>query len=108
MPVWGHYIDHVPDILDELVGVLTYKFNAPVDEIDHYRDEIELTSELVFPVGGLDVLHDDPSDNVVLETAILGEADLIVSSDRHLLSLRTFQGIRVLRAAELVRIISGR
>jgi putative PIN family toxin of toxin-antitoxin system len=97
-----------PGILDELAGVLASKFDEPLDEIEIYRDEIELVSEVVHPSGRLDVLHEDPSDNMVLETALVGEADLIVSGDGHLLSQGTFQGIRILRAADLVRVIASR
>ena len=97
-----------PGIMDELVDVLMVKFHEPLDEIDSYRDEVALCSEIVFPTGELDVLADDPSDNMVIETAILGHADIIVTGDKHLLSLGSFQGIGILRAAELVRLISSR
>ena len=90
-----------PDILDELVGVLMDKFHEPVDEIDTYWDEIALCSEIVFPTGELDIIEVDPSDNVVIETALLGKADVIVTGDRHLLSLGCYEGIRIIQARDL-------
>ena len=97
-----------PDMLDELAGVLTHKFHEHEDDVEYYLNDIELASHLVFPVGGVDVIDDDPSDNVVLETALLGEADLVVTGDGHLLSLGTFEGVRIVRAADLVRLIASR
>ena len=49
----------------------------------------------------IDAIPDDPSDNKVLACAVEGEADYIVSGDRHLLKLRSYQGIPILRAAQL-------
>jgi putative PIN family toxin of toxin-antitoxin system len=41
------------------------------------------------------VIQDDPSDNCYLECAVEGEAAYLVSGDRHLLSMGTFQGIPI-------------
>ncbi len=41
-------------------------------------------------------VKEDPADDIVLRTAFDGKADVIVSGDKHLLSLGTFRGIRIL------------
>lgn len=41
-------------------------------------------------------------DDVVLQTAYDGGADLIVTGDRHLLELKQFRGIRILRVSEAI------
>ena len=41
-------------------------------------------------------------DDVVLQTAYDGRADLIVTGDRHLLELKEFKGIRILRVSETI------
>ena len=47
----------------------------------------------------------DPSNDVVLGTAKAAQADLIVSGDRHLLTLRSFGGIPIVNVADaLLRI----
>jgi predicted nucleic acid-binding protein len=46
----------------------------------------------------------DPDDNRVLECAVEGDADLIVSGDRHLVRLQSFQGIGIVRPAGFTRI----
>jgi predicted nucleic acid-binding protein len=45
---------------------------------------------------------DDEADNRILECAAEGRADVIVSGDRHLLSLKEFREIPILRVAEFL------
>ena len=90
-----------PDILDELGRVLTQKFEVPRDKIREYTRDILLASEVVFPVGELTVIKEDPPDNVILETAYLGKADMIISGDKHLLNLKQFGNIEIKKAKEL-------
>ena len=44
----------------------------------------------------------DPSDDMVLECAVLAKAGAIVSGDKDLLVLGSYEGIRILTAAEYV------
>jgi predicted nucleic acid-binding protein len=48
------------------------------------------------------VLEDGP-DNRILECAIEAGADLIVTGDRHLLKLREFEGIAIVRLRDFLR-----
>ena len=51
---------------------------------------------------------DDPDDDHVLACALAGNAELIVSGDRHLLSLKTFRGVPIVMPAEAVEIVAGK
>jgi uncharacterized protein len=53
------------------------------------------------------IVPTDPDDDHVLACALTGNAELIVSGDRDLLSLKTFRGIPIVAAAEAVRIITA-
>ena len=46
----------------------------------------------------------DPKDNMFLACAVEGKADCIISGDRHLLDLREYQGIPIVRPAEFFKI----
>jgi predicted nucleic acid-binding protein len=50
------------------------------------------------------VVPDDPEDDKLLAVAIAAGADVIVSSDRHLLGLDPYGSVRILRPAEFLRL----
>jgi uncharacterized protein len=82
-------------ILDELLGVLARKFARDTEELARVA---LLLSELSIPVKPrrrLRVVKDDP-DNRILECAVAGSADAIVTGDADLLELREYQGIRII------------
>jgi putative PIN family toxin of toxin-antitoxin system len=47
-------------------------------------------------------IPDDPKDEIFLACAIDGQADLIVSGDRHLLNLRDYHDIPILTARQFL------
>jgi predicted nucleic acid-binding protein len=49
------------------------------------------------------VVEEDPSDNIILNTAYDGHVDMIVTGDRHLLTFKIFEGIRILRISEALK-----
>jgi putative PIN family toxin of toxin-antitoxin system len=57
---------------------------------------------LVTPLTINPVILEDPDDDHVLACAIAAQADVIASGDRHLLSLKNYEGIDILKPAELV------
>jgi predicted nucleic acid-binding protein len=56
----------------------------------------------------VDIIHDDPADNRILECGIAGHADVIVSGDRHLLKLKSCKGIPVVRPIDFRRTLGLR
>ncbi len=48
----------------------------------------------------------DPADDVVLSTALEGNASYIISGDGHLLGLERFRGVRIVTVAEMLDILS--
>jgi putative PIN family toxin of toxin-antitoxin system len=87
------------EILDELTRVLIEKFGLPEDKVNEYREEILLMSELVLLKGDLKIIEDDLADNVILETAILGEASTIFTGDKHLLKLEKYKNIKIKKSS---------
>jgi putative PIN family toxin of toxin-antitoxin system len=54
----------------------------------------------------LSVITADPDDDKVLECAVTGQVDYIVSGDRHLLDRKEYEGIPIVRASEFLSIVS--
>jgi putative PIN family toxin of toxin-antitoxin system len=87
-----------PEILAELDAVLDRKFSVPEEKRAEYSKNIILISKLVFPNKRIAVIKADPSDNRILECAVDGEAEFIISGDGHLLKLEIYKGIEILTA----------
>ena len=63
--------------------------------------------KFVTPLTITPVILEDPDDDHVLACAVAAHAEVITSGDRHLLSLKTYEGIDILKPAELVARMSG-
>ena len=81
-------------ILDELLGVLGRKFSRDAEELAHVAVFLSGLAIFVKPRRKLDVVKDEP-DNRILECALTGRAEAIVTGDRALLDLREFRGVRI-------------
>lgn len=85
-------------ILAELASILKGKFAWDDEDIREALMAIGRHAELVKPGIRLRVLEDD-ADNRVLECALEGHAEWIISGDHHLLSLKEFRGIPIVRVS---------
>jgi predicted nucleic acid-binding protein len=54
----------------------------------------------------LDAVPRDREDNMVLECAIEGHAEYIVSGDNDLLVLNEFRGIHIVRASDFLKVLA--
>jgi len=89
-----------PPLLAELRRVLAYpKLANVIADSASLVDLVEGASVLVTPTVTLNVVTDQ-SDNRVLEAAVEGAVDCIVSGDDHLLELGSFRGIAIVSAAD--------
>jgi putative PIN family toxin of toxin-antitoxin system len=91
-----------PALLVELAQALREKFHLSEGNITAYVRQIARHSTVVRPTMKLSVVEDEP-DNRVLECAVTGRADLVVSGDRHLLRLGVYSGIPIVRPVDFAR-----
>ena len=90
-------------ILTETAGVLRRKFDQDEDDIKQALRQISRAAVVSKPVAKLRLV-DDEADNRILECAFDNRADLVVTGDRHLLKLRRFEGIPIVRLADFLRL----
>jgi len=92
------------EILDEYLRVLSYpKFELSEKEIKELiQEEILPYAEVVKPKRRLRVVQRDPSDNKFLECAVAGQAAVIISGDKELLSLGCYRQIRIQSPAQFL------
>ena len=81
-------------ILDELLDVLGRKFARDAEELAHVAVFLTELAVIVAPKQRLRVLKDEP-DNRILECAVAGHADAIITGDKMLLSLKRYKDIRL-------------
>ncbi len=69
-----------------------------------WAEALAQSATLVFPTERATGATTDPDDEMVLECALAGSADFLVSGDkRHLLPLREFRGIPIVNPADFLR-----
>lgn len=89
------------EILDELRDKLFSKFDKSETIIDLFINKIRKSSEIVKTTEKVSIVRRDPEDNKILECAVAGRADLIVSADQDLIKLKKFRGIGIVHPKTL-------
>jgi putative PIN family toxin of toxin-antitoxin system len=95
------------ELLDEFVEVLLRRFRLTIYQAEQARRSVVSFSEVVAITGQLKVVVDDPDDDKVIECAVVGKADYIVTGDRHLLTLGQYSNISIVKAAQFISILSA-
>ena len=72
------------DIIKEVLSVLASKFGRQREALSHVAVILSNLGDLVSPDRRIHVLREEP-DNRILECAISGKADLIVTGDKEIL-----------------------
>jgi predicted nucleic acid-binding protein len=67
-----------------------------------YRKRLQYFFDLVRPVDRLrvDLVEDDPEDNKIIGSALVCDADYIITSDHHLLRLEQVKGVKIVSPAQ--------
>lgn len=100
-----------PDTIQEHIKVIRYpkirtlleKRNLTLNVVEGFLEQLTRISILVSGKTTVDAVKEDPSDNIFLACAMEGDADFVVSGDRHLKELGIFQGIEILAPSEFLQ-----
>ena len=97
-----------PAILQELEEVLRRrKFGLTDEAASEILQLMRDSFETIHPRARIEAVAADPADNRIVEAAVAGSAEFIVSGDRHLLSLGEWDGIPVLSPAQMLARLEG-
>ena len=94
-------------IVDEVAGKLRERFKFPKKEITDLCRFLKNTARLVEPAELDPGICRDPQDVPVLGTAVAAHADILISVDKDLLALGTFQGIDIVKPGEFWKRTTG-
>jgi len=91
-------------ILTETANTLRTKFGWSDYKTQQLLRAISKTATVVKSQPHIHVLKHEP-DNRILECALLTRANLIVTGDQHLLSLREYRNISIMKLADFLELI---
>ena len=94
-------------ILTETARVLRTKFDQTDADIRTALKIIARAAFIVRPSIKVTVLADTP-DNRILECAVEARANLIVTGDRHMLQIKKFEDIAIIRLADFLRMFPAK
>lgn len=110
-----HVIDHSVQliishsIIEEISDVIArnkFKVHRELQVIS-VAELIEL-SKLVHPSKKVSVVESDPDDNMIIECAIEGNAEYIVTGDSDLLKIGDYAGIKIIDSDKFLRILENK
>lgn len=81
-------------LIHEVLNVLSRKFNRDAEELARVAVYLSELGKVVQPKRTLSVLRDEP-DNRILECAVTGHADVIVTGDQAMLELGKYKDVRI-------------
>lgn len=101
------------DILEEFRDVLSReevaeRFEYSKADISEFVAGMRQVAKIVRIRSNFKLVKDDPKDDMILNTAHDGNADFIVSGDRHLQNIKKFKGIRIVNPRQFVWIVANR
>lgn len=84
------------EVLLEIEQKLQEKFHWLTERLELFLGRIRKIAEIAEPSEKINVITRDPDDNKILECALAGNADLIVTADQDLIKLKSFRGIGII------------
>lgn len=95
-------------ILGEVERVLVTKIKTESKEAKAITFRLRDDTEIVKPTTIPDDACRDHSDLPVLGTAMAGNAEVLITGDEDLLSLKEYRGVRIVSPREMALIIQGK
>lgn len=89
-------------IEEEIADKLKTKFKLNRNEISQILSDFSTFTRFIRAANRIRAVPDDPDDDKIIECAVSGKADYIVSGDRHLLKLEEYAGITILNASDFL------
>ncbi len=98
------------EIIDEVESVIKRpKFRLVLEKTSQTPEQIisKIISLSHFVTGPKvkDTIKDDPSDEKFISCAVNAKADYIISGDNHLLNIKNYNSIKIIRTYEILELI---
>lgn len=122
-PFWNGDSAKIIDKVEnkELILVLSEKILGGYNKVLEYKEikekirnkdlemkkamfRIGVISQIVEVKSKIEAVKEDPDDNKIIECAVDGGSEFIISKDKHLLKLKEYKGIKILSPEEFLKI----
>ncbi|MCI0469762.1 MAG: putative toxin-antitoxin system toxin component, PIN family [Nitrospirae bacterium] len=87
------------EIIKEVLSVLADKFSSDRESLSRVAVNLSELGEIVGIRKQIGVLQDEP-DNRILECAVSGGADIIVTGDKAMLKLKEYETVKIVSLRE--------
>lgn len=87
-------------ILLEVAEKLQGKFGWEIEKVEKTIQALGKLTKVVKPVERYEVVKADPSDDKIIECAGESKADYIVTGDKHLLQLKKWKRVKIVKPSD--------
>ena len=94
-----------PEIIRETEDKLKNKFKFSVENTNAFLEVVALNSFIVEPMIKLRVVKTDSTDNKIIECAVAGNVDYIVSGDKYLLNIKKHEQINIINPSKFLKLL---
>lgn len=92
------------EIILEYKRVLRRDFDYSDKEIKQIISKILSFVTIVTPKQQVEIVKDDPDDNKIVECAIESSSKYIITYDKHLLKIRKYNKIKIIKPEEAIKL----
>lgn len=85
------------EIIEEFSEVLERDFKYNSNEIQEIINTVMQFATIIDPKHKVQVVKEDPDDDKVIECAVESHSELIITYDKHLLNLKQYNEIKILK-----------
>ena len=88
------------EILSEYQEVLKRDFDFSDEEVAEILKKLLAFVTLVNPTKRVKVVKEDPDDDIIIECALESHSKYVITYDKHLLNLKEYHGIQIIKPEE--------
>lgn len=92
-----------PELISEARRIIHSKFPSFIEELKRFEGLAKRDGLTVLLGGFHVVVSRDPDDDMVIETALAGKCQYIISGDKDLLLIKNYRGIKILKPSEFLK-----
>lgn len=98
--------EHILSELTRALGDRYFRERRSPEFREHYIAEVRRLATIVAPDASVQGVATHPEDDLVLGTAVAGQADFLCTRDKKLLAIRRFRGVMIVSPGELLDLLS--